>query len=453
MKIRTRITLQFSVIVSVILITFSFIIYLLLSNYRHQEFSERLRSKALNSVKLLADVDEVSNALLKIIDKAAVNPMPDEMVAIYDVQHKLVYQHTEGRPHPADTALLNRIRLEKEVYFRNGDTEGVGLWFEGRYDNYVAVATARDVYGLSKLNYLRNLFIISITIAVLLIVAIGLFFSKQALSPISNMVSQISRITPTNLKQRIDTGNTNDEIADLAVKFNRMLERLDAAFDLQRSFVSNASHELRTPLTALTGQLEVALMSEGTAEPAQVMRTLLEEIRQLNKLSNGLLDLAQANLDISEISLENVRIDELIGLAQAELLIRNKSYRLILNFEEFPEEHQLILRGNEQLLKSALVNTLENACKYSSDRTAEISLGFESGNIHIRVKDRGIGIAPQDLPFVFEPFFRASGAKHYKGHGIGLTLTKKIIELHKGSISISSPPGDGTTVLIVLPHV
>ncbi|MBL7918507.1 MAG: HAMP domain-containing histidine kinase, partial [Bacteroidia bacterium] len=188
-------------------------------------------------------------------------------------------------------------------------------------------------------------------------------------------------------------------------------------------------------------------------EGREVLKSLLFDIKQLNKLSNGLLDLAQASLDISEIKLNNVRIDELIGFARAELLKRNKDYKVILNFSEFPDENWLILTANEQLLKSALLNVLENACKYSKDQTASLEIMFDEKYIYLFISDKGIGISEEDIKQVFEPFFRAGNVKNYNGHGIGLTLTKKIIELHNGSITIKSLVGIGTTIEIKIPHL
>ncbi|MBL7913391.1 MAG: HAMP domain-containing protein [Bacteroidia bacterium] len=454
MKIRTRITLQFSIIVSVILITFSIIIYSLLSNFRQTEFLERLKDKALTSVKLLSDVDEVNNELLKIIDRNAVNPLPEEKVFIYDYTNKLVYSSLPEDKDEINKNILDKIRLEGEIQYSENDSESIGILFKGKYDRYVVVASAYDKYGLTKLNYLRNILISGDIVSVALIVLIGLFFSKQTLQPISNVVNQIDKITASNLSLRIDEGNAKDEIAQLAIKFNKMLERLDAAFEIQRSFVANASHELRTPLTTITGQLEVTLMKiDINDEGREVLKSLLIDIKQLNKLSNGLLDLAQANLDISEIKLSSIRIDELVGLTRAELLKRNKDYKVILNFNEFPDENWLILKANEQLLKSALLNVIENACKYSHDTTAKINLGFDEKFIYIDVFDNGIGITEEDLKHVFEPFYRANNVKSYKGHGIGLTLTKKIIELHDGVISINPEYREGTMVQIKIPHI
>ena len=453
MTIRDRITLQFSVFVTVILVTFSVIIYVLFSNFRHDEFVGRLHDKALNSVKLLADVDEVNNELLKIIEKNAVNPLPSEEVLIFDSRNKLIYSSPGTESMMVKNSLLDKIRVEKDLQFSDHQVEGVGIFFKGKYDEYVVVASGFDEFGLTKMNYLRNILYISDFIVIALILLIGRFFSKQALQPLSNMVRQIEKITASNLSLRVDEGNSKDEIAHLAIRFNKMLERLDAAFAVQRSFVANASHELRTPLTALTGELEVTLMNDISTDTRKVLEPLLHEIRQLNKLSNGLLELAQASQDLSEITISPVRIDELIGASQVDLMKRNNNYRFKLRLNVFPDESWLTINANEQLLRSALLNVLENACKYSDDSTATVQLSFDERNLHILVSDNGIGISEKELKLIFEPFYRSRTVKNYNGHGIGLTLTKKIIEIHNGTIEVQSAPGKGTLVDIMIPHV
>lgn len=413
----------------------------------------RIKANALTSVKLLSDVKEVNIDLLKIIDKNAVNLLPEEKISIYNFEDQLLYCSVDNPPEITNKDLLHRIKAEKEVQYTSNDRETVGFIYEGKNEKFIAIASAYDKTGFEKLDYLRKVYVIRFFIALAIVVVIGLFFSKQALSPLTDIVKQIDRITASNLKLKLNEGNQKDEISQLAIKFNKMLERLEDAFEMQRSFVSNASHELRTPLTTLTGQLEVALMNKDKSEPWEVLKNLLDEIKQLNKLSNGLLELAQANLDISELKIAEVRVDELVGSARAELLKRNRSYKLNLNIDEFPDEKWLTLLANEQLLRTALINIMENGCKYSENTTSEITLKFDLQNVIITISDKGIGINKDDLHRIFEPFYRSKNAKNYKGHGIGLTLAKKIIYLHKGSLKIQSVVNQGTSVEITIPHL
>jgi len=439
--------------VSLILILLGVSIYYLSADYREKEFYQRLHGDAITTARLFGDVEEMNSQLLKIIDKNVENLLPDEEVVVYDVRNKLLFSSVEtiGK---VPSEILEKVKTGREIRYKEGEQEVIGLLFAGKHGKLVVVAKALDRYGLSKLIHLRNLLIIVILIAIVLTAIAGYFFARGAIEPISNVMYQVDRISATNLNLRVNEGNGSDEIAQLAIKFNRMLERLEAAFEVQRSFVANASHELRTPLTVLTGNIEVAIMNNVDPEAREILRSLLEDMRQLNKLSNGLLDLAQSSLDISQLSINEVRIDEVIGNARAEILKHNKDYTVELNFSEFPEsEKWLVLTANEQLIKSALTNVIENACKYSQNSKAMVNLSFDRKGITIEVTDTGIGISERDLGHIFEPFYRSSNVKDIAGHGIGLTLASKIVQLHKGEILLNSVLNKGTRVQVVLPHL
>jgi signal transduction histidine kinase len=458
MQIRTILTYQFTINVAVILFIFSSSIYYLSADYRQDEFYSRLKQKAITTAKLLSqDVKEVDLSILKAIDKNSLNNFPSEKISVYDFQNHLLYKNTgDDSSIVASYELINNIRLKKEIRYTEGESEVIGLLFEGQYDRFVVIASAYDKYGFSKLKFLEYVLIIGTLVTIILTILTGLFFSKQALKPITEVVSQVDKITATNLHSRVDEGNGTDEIAQLAIKFNKMLERLAAAFEMQRSFVANASHELRTPLTSITGQIEVSLMYDTkiSADTKKLLKSLLDDIKNLNKLSNGLLELAQASLDISAVKVTQIRIDELIGNARAELLKANKNYTINIDFGEFPEEEEkVMIIGNEQLLKAAISNIIENACKYSLDNKATVFISFAQRGISIAIIDKGIGIPHKDLERIFEPFFRSENAKAYSGHGIGLALTSRIIQLHQGTIGITTELNKGSSVFVFIPYV
>jgi signal transduction histidine kinase len=234
-----------------------------------------------------------------------------------------------------------------------------------------------------------------------------------------------------------------------------MLERLETAFEMQRSFVSNASHELRTPLTSITGQIEVSLMKSRTNEEYEsILESVLEDIKNLNALSNGLLDLAKASSDISAIALHPLRIDEILWQTRAELIERKKDYHISIKFDEpIEDENQITILGNDHLLKTALVNLMDNACKFSSDKSVEIFLSARDKCIIAVFYDKGIGIDSVDMEKIFHPFFRAKNARNITGNGLGLTLTDKIIRIHRGTISIESQLQKGTKVTVCIPFL
>lgn len=458
MKIRTKFALYFTLIVASILILFAISIYYFSSSYREQQFFTRLKEKAVNTAKLLIEIDEVSYDLLKIIDKNTVS-LAHRRIIIYNSQNEKVYDDNDTSAftkaiepiYPA--TFLEKVRATKEIRFREGKKEALAILYDGKRNDYVVIASALDIYGLSKLRNLKFILIGGLLVCVIATMLAGWLYSGRMLRPIAKVVSEVDKLTALNLNQRVNEGNGTDEIAQLAVTFNRMLDRIEEAFKIQKSFVSNASHELRTPLTAITGQIEVSLMKKRSPEEYEsVLLSILDDTRSLNKLTNGLLELTHANMEITGLKLSNIRIDELLWQIRNEVMKRNPNYRVNLLISNLPEdESKLIVHGSEQLLKTAFTNIIENACKFSSGK--DVNISFEAGNhaVEIKIKDLGIGISPSELHRIFQPFYRGNNAKKYSGHGLGLSLAQKIVQLHNGSLNIDSVVNSFTMVKVTFP--
>ena len=455
MNIRTKLTLWFILIVAVIMLLGSVLVYVFSVDYREEAFYNRLQSRANNIAKLLIEVDEVDINLLRKIETDNPVSLPDEKVIIHDFHNDIIFSTDEAHVIAIDSALLDRIRLEDEVRFRQGSYEVLGFLFKGPHDRFVVVAAATDIYGLSKITNLRAILAIVFAISIFGVSASGWFFAGQALHPISKVVRQVDEISITRLNLRVDEGNGKDELARLAQTFNRMLERLEASFQVQKHFIANASHELRTPLAAITGQLEVALLNARTSEAYErILRSVLEDIRSLNGLSNHLLLLAQANADDTGRKLGRLRIDELVWQCRDELVKHDPHYVIRIDLDHrVEEESQLTIAGEEQLVKAALSNILQNGCKYASDHAIDVLIQPSPTGLTLTFHDRGIGIPRAELDHVFEPFYRGSNAQHIKGYGIGLSMVKRIIELHRGTVVIYSEENVGTTVVIEFPAV
>ena len=221
-----------------------------------------------------------------------------------------------------------------------------------------------------------------------------------------------------------------------------------------KNFIANASHELRTPLTAITGQLEVILMKERNEEEyRETMTSVLDDMKSLNNTSNRLLLLAQASSETSKVDFNPTRIDDLLWQAQQEIVKRNPDYLIEVGFSDtMEEEAQLTVTGNDQLLKTAVGNLMENGCKYSNHHKVQVLIEPKKKVLHVHFSDNGIGISPNDLKQIFEPFHRGSNALGYKGHGIGLSLVDRIVQLHGGRIEVTSEVGKGTSFKLILPY-
>ena len=164
--------------------------------------------------------------------------------------------------------------------------------------------------------------------------------------------------------------------------------------------------------------------------------------------------LAKEDYDARQITSENLRMVELLIYARETVLKSNNNYSINITFEQDDDDDSKItVKGNEYLLKTAFANLIENNCKYSNNGTSAISLSFNDVNTIIRFSDMGMGISDEEKEKIFIPFYRGKNGVGIKGQGIGLTLTKKIVALHRGAISVESSHGEGTTFVIKIPHI
>jgi signal transduction histidine kinase len=285
--------------------------------------------------------------------------------------------------------------------------------------------------------------------------AAGWLFAGRALKPISDVVNRVEDISIKSLNLRVPEGNGTDEIGRLARTFNKMLERLETSFAMQKNFIANASHELRTPLTSINGQIEVLMMRERSSdEYKNTLASVLEDIKTLINLSNRLLLIARTSAEGPSTYSKTIRIDEILWQAKEEIKRFNEGYHIIITLDNsLTDSDQMIVAGDESLLTVAVSNIIENACKYSSDNKVDIKFRYVEKMVEIIFEDKGIGISEEDLLKVFEPFYRAANANSNYGSGIGLSLVDQIIKNHNGTIKISSQIGKGTKVIISLPAI
>jgi signal transduction histidine kinase len=202
----------------------------------------------------------------------------------------------------------------------------------------------------------------------------------------------------------------------------------------------------------MRGQIEVSLLKDRSAEEyKEILVSVLEDISNLIILLNNLLDIARAR-SAQLMHMPKARVDEQVFLAREELMKLHPDYDVHVSVASLPDkEEKLSLAGSEQLLRCAFMNLMENGCKYSLNHKVEVSFAFNSDSVRVEFADKGIGIPEDALDFVANPFFRAANAIQHSGHGLGLTLAAKIVELHRGSLRIFSTVGKGTTVKVFFP--
>jgi signal transduction histidine kinase len=453
MEVRRKLTVQFTLIVAIILILAEIAIFIFSDIFWREDFYNRLHSKASAVAKLLIDVEGVDPALLQLIEKNNVAVLPYEEIVIYNHKGEMIFASRDTITLNITRELLNRIRVEKTVEEKQGKSTVLGFLYSGRYDRIVVVAGAIDVFGQRRLAILRNILIIVFVVAIAIIFISGFFYSNRALRPILEVIKEVTAIDEKHMHIRVNEGNGKDEMARLAKTFNQMLDRLENAFKSQRHFIANASHELRTPLAYIMGRLEVSAQRERQNEEYRsTIISAIDDLKLLAQSTNKLLLLAQSSSDSPDIPFHSIRVDEVIWEARSDVLKASRGYHIQISFT-YPDEDPsgLEVRGNDMLLRTAFVNLMENGCKYSEDRTVNISIERRDSQICVRFADRGIGIPEDELELIFEPFFRSRQNITKEGHGLGLALVHQILLLHNGAVAVNSSLGKGSEFIVKLP--
>lgn len=454
MNIKRSLTIRFLIIAALLLSAFSLVIYENYSNFRKIDYRERLAERTSSIATILLDVNNRDSVSIMMASDNNLRLMPFHKVSVYNNNLELVTDPLRASQN-VSTKELEELKQKGHVAFERGDTQLVGFVMHHNANDYLVIGSALDLVGRKKVDYLKRVIIASLLISLLVTAGLGWLFASQALKPIKRVIENVDQITANNLHKRLPIGNAKDEISALSNTFNKMLDRLEASFVMQKNFVSNASHEFRTPITAIKAQIEVMLMQERSKEEyINTMKSIDEDIDHFIQLMQSLSELAKANVDSLENKRDRVPLIEIVAESRAELLRSKPRYRIDLNIENLPEtEHENYVEGNASLLKSAFKNLMENACKFSPELRCETTMLFMNGNILVTVTDEGIGIPAEELPHIFEPFYRANDTRGISGHGIGLSLVKKIIDLHQGDISVESTPSIGTRMMVRLPHV
>jgi two-component system sensor histidine kinase MprB len=317
----------------------------------------------------------------------------------------------------------------------------------------VAVVLARPLNGVdSVLSNLRLILILVCGGGVALAAVLGRLAARRALAPLAEVADTAQHISETeDLGARIRV-RADDEVGQLASRFNTMLERLQTSRDAldesvhaQRQLVADASHELRTPVTSLRTNIELLLADEhqlSEDERRQMLADVVEQSEELSLLVNDLIELARG--DLPPETVDDVELDEVV----AESVDRARRNFPGIVFE--PSLAPIVVEGAPERLARAVNNLLDNAARHSPEGgTVVVEVSAEG----VTVRDHGQGVDEADLPFVFDRFYRGAGARGRQGSGLGLAIVRQVAEQHHGSVSAANAPDGGAVFTIRLPVV
>jgi heavy metal sensor kinase len=294
---------------------------------------------------------------------------------------------------------------------------------------------------------------------IILISVMGYHFVRTSFAPVRDMVAAARSITAADLSRRVPAVDSADEVGELAATLNDMIGRIERSFEQARQFSDDVSHELKTPVTVIKGEIEVALRSERSGDEYRaLLKSLLEEAEKLGAITENLLFLSR---------LDSGRVVPGFGLVELDALVmeifeefsgqaRERGVSLVLDRVD-----EILVKGEPGLLKRLLANLVQNALKYTQPGgSVELSLENIAGSgemdgmgAKVTVLDTGIGIPRGDLPRIFDRFYRVDKSRSGKtgGSGLGLTIVKKVLDIHGGHVTVKSRQGSGTAFFIYLP--
>lgn len=458
LSIRAKLTLWYLGIAALVLGAFAVAIYLYLSIGLLNTIDASLRNHAERIAQAVGhpstiDEPKQSGALM----------LAPQFVSVLDREGKVTDQIRDAEDHevPINQQALERSSREWKPEFDEvslSPTEHVRIitWpardEDGETFFVVVGQSLRDVQNAQR--QLLLLLGIANPVALLLASLGGLWIANKALSPVDKLTRAAERIGRGNLSERVDEPRSRDEIGRLAATFNQMIGRLAQAFERERRFTADASHELKTPLAVLRGDIEVALRREREpAEYQRVLKSSLEEIARLTKLTDDLLTLARSDAGESVLDLEPVRLDLLAANARAYVASLAESAGVVLSYDA--PASPVVIEGDQKRLQQLLVNLLDNAIKYTpSGGNVRLSLAVDDSVAVIEVSDTGRGVPESALPHIFERFYRRIDSRDSRvtGFGLGLAISKWIVDAHCGSIEVDSREGAGSRFTVRLPR-
>lgn len=454
MPVRLRITILFATTVCCILMAVCATVYYFAWSNRLNSIKTRLLNRASYANGLLSQGSIFTSDLVVRLDTSITGMVRSKEVQVFDSNDLRVYSFTDITPDPMkiEPEFLQQSREEGTTFFTKEDKEALAVYYPS--SGLLVISATRDEQGKKYLSQLKTTVWISLVGGILIAFGGGYFFSGRLLRPVRQIADEVNEISAGSLTRRIRTGRSRDEWYYLSDTLNRLLNRLQRSFEVQRQFIANASHELCTPLTSISSQLEVSLLRYRDADHYRsVISSTLQDVLRMSQLTQSLLEVARASGSPGGFEIEQIRIDEVLLQLPAEVTKLNNEWSVNLDFEQMPaDEGKLLVFGNQELLLTAIRNIVINACKYSPDHQAKIGLHVMNGEIRILVADKGPGISKEELENIFLPFYRTASAGKEKGFGLGLSLANLIIQLHNGNIRVNPNIGKGSVFSICLPQ-
>jgi signal transduction histidine kinase len=443
LKISYKMTLWYTSLTLALLLVFMPILYASISASFYSNEKDRLLAA---SAEVISGLD-IENHIVSLKDASKI----DNSFATVVWSNNKVLFHNSNMPwlfiQPFEEGKINKINYNDETWLIYDNV----LNDSSKQVIHIRVASSFDA-SEDALAMIRLLILLSIPAYLIAIILGGLFISKKSLKPIHKISQTAKMIGNGDLTKRINGIESNDEVSELADTFNEMLGKLEYSFKREKRFAADASHELRTPVAVLIAYCESLLeeSQKGMLDKRfeQQLKNMLDESKRMNTIISQLLMLTRGQEGKYKLELETINMYEVIYavIQQMSELAEKSNISLIY---EGPKN--IPLTADQRLMTQMVLNLVENAIKYGKINGQVIVAAENIGDsLLITVSDNGIGISPENIPHIFERFYRVDESRDRSGTGLGLSIVSWIVKEHKGEINVTSELGKGTTFYIKL---
>ena len=442
MKIRNKILIYFSTTVIALTAISLMIIYILFSEYREEEFQQQQNEKIHTTIKLIEKIKQESATISYLIDQQDINDFYDEKLLVYDSGKNLIFASLDSLDIVKAESILNKLsQTQRWIETKEENYDLIGIYAEANNQTYYAVSKAYDAFGYTKMYFLRNVLIGIFLFITFVVILISRFLSNKISKPITALADKLKQYDLSKEKvEELPIETTSYELKQLTLSFNELIKRTNEAFVFQKHTIHHISHQLKTPISVLVSGLERIKNLSNTKIIKSDIENQINKTKSLGSIINVLLEISKIEAG-QQTKKQFLRIDELFYDVMEELNGIYFDFHFEVNYlpDEFNEK-RLVINLNPILIRQAIQNLLINCVSYSNNSKAEIKFDCTQLNeLKIQILNSGKPISKREEMFLFNHFFRGQNSEGKIGFGLGLVLTKKIVELNSATITYSNP--------------
>ncbi len=451
-SIKSKIIFAYTTLFGILLIVFAVIIYQSIK----QNSIRRLDANLISYSNILqTEMEEEINEKFKI-DGGEIKSLPSE--GLYDVRIQL-FDKGKGKI-ISDSLLADKQISLKNFTGRKFETLEINgakyrsfiTQAEEDMDSNLVLQTAASLKNVeADLNELLLIFSLVIPFALVITGLTAFIISKRAFMPVTQMAETANQVSINRLDKRLKLPDKEDEIFILGKTLNEMIERIDEAVKSQKQFIADASHEIKTPLTIIQTELELAEKENKELPAKENIEIALYEIERLNRIVSSLFTLVKLDSPGEKLNISQIRLDEL--LIDCYRVMKRTADENGINLQ-ISISDPIEIFGDEDKLKSVFVNLIDNGIKYSGKNSSVIISvkNYDEKNASVSIADNGKGLNEEELANIFKRFYRSNEIRsESEGNGLGLSIVKRIVELHNGKILSKSKAGKGSEFIVIIP--